>query len=56
VWPISWITDELYECSWGSYQKGDTHYYVSSGMGIWGGKFRIGTQSEYIVATIRTEK
>ena len=56
VWPISWITDALYECSWGSYQKGDTHYYVSSGMGIWGGKFRIGTQSEYIVATIRTEK
>ncbi len=52
VWPISWITDALYECSWGSHQRGSTHYYVSSGIGIWGGKFRIGTQSEYVVATL----
>ena len=56
VWPISWITDAVYECSWGSYQRGRTQYYVSSGIGIWGGKFRIGTQSEYIVATIKGEK
>ena len=53
VWPISWITDAIYECSWGSHQRGATNYYVSSGIGIWGGKFRIGTQSEYVVATIR---
>ena len=52
VWPISWITDAIYECSWGSYQRGNTQYYVSSGLGLWGGKFRIGTQSEYIVATL----
>ena len=52
VWPISWITDRIYECSWGSHQRGSTQYYVSSGIGIWGGKFRIGTQSEYVVATI----
>ena len=56
VWPISWITDALYECSWGSHQRGATRYYVSSGLGIWGGKFRIGTQSEYVVATIRTQQ
>ena len=53
VWPISWITDAIYECSWGSHQRGATQYYVSSGIGIWGGKFRIGTRSEYIVATIK---
>ena len=53
VWPISWITERIYECSWGSHQRGSTQYYVSSGIGIWGGKFRIGTQSEYVVATIR---
>ena len=53
VWPASWITDVLYECSWGSHRRGHTQYYVSSGMGIWGGKFRIGTQSEYVVATIK---
>lgn len=52
VWPISWITEAVYECAFGDYQRGKTRYYVSSGMGIWGGKFRIGTRSEYVVATI----
>ena len=56
VWPISWITDHIYECSWGSHHRGDTRYYVSSGIGIWGGKFRIGTQSEYVVATLTSDK
>ena len=55
VWPISWITDHIYECSWGSHQRGNTQFYVSSGIGIWGGKFRIGTQSEYVVATITSK-
>ena len=53
VWPVSWITDAVYECAFGPYKKGHTDYYVSSGLGIWGGKFRIGTRSEYVVATIR---
>ena len=56
VWPISWITDALYECSFGPWQRGGTRYYVSSGIGIWGGKFRIGTQSEYIVATLTSTR
>jgi predicted MPP superfamily phosphohydrolase len=56
VWPISWITDAIYECAWGSHQRGNTQYYVSSGIGIWGGKFRIGTQSEYVVATISNKQ
>ena len=53
LWPISWITEAVYECAAGPWQRGHTRYYVSSGMGIWGGKFRIGTRSEYIVATIK---
>ena len=52
VWPVSWITDALYECAFGPHQRGATRYYVSSGLGIWGGKFRIGTRSEYVVADI----
>jgi len=55
VWPISLFTDYLYECAFGQYQRGTTRYYVSSGLGIWGGKFRIGTRSEYVVATISKE-
>ena len=54
VWPISWITDAIYECSWGSHRRSHTQYYVSSGLGIWGGKFRIGTQSEYVVGELKS--
>lgn len=53
VWPASWVTELLYEDAFGPLTKGTTQYYVSSGMGIWGGKFRIGTRSEYVVATLR---
>lgn len=53
VWPISWITDAIYECAFGSHQRGNTRYYISSGLGIWGGKFRIGTRSEYVVMDIK---
>ena len=56
IWPVSWITDALYECSWGSHQRGNTRYYVSSGLGVWGAKFRIGTQSEYVVAKLNGER
>jgi hypothetical protein len=53
VWPISWIEDQMYECAFGEHQRGRTRYYVSSGIGIWGGKYRIGTRSEYVVLQIR---
>ena len=52
IWPISWITEHVYECAFGSYQRGNTRYYISSGLGLWGGKFRIGTRSEYVVITL----
>ena len=54
IWPISWITDAVYEDAFGPLQKSGTQYYVSSGIGIWGGKFRIGTRSEYIVGRLTT--
>lgn len=52
VWPLNWVTDALYECAYGYHKRGNTEYYVSSGLGIWGGKFRIGTVSEYTVIQI----
>lgn len=52
IWPGNWITDAIYEKAFGHHQRGDTRYYVSSGLGIWGGRFRIGTRSEYIVLKI----
>lgn len=53
VWPISMMTNAMYEIDHGYLKKGNTHIYVSSGIGIWGGKFRIGTQSEYVVITLK---
>lgn len=52
IWPGNWITDAMYEKAFGHHARGNTRYYVSSGLGIWGGKFRIGTRSEYIVLTL----
>ena len=52
VWPLNWVTKAIYECDYGQWHRGKTDYYVSSGIGIWGGKFRIGTDSEYAVITI----
>ena len=52
VWPLSWVTDLMFEKAWGHYARGNTRYYVSSGLGIWGPKIRIGTRSEYLVLHI----
>lgn len=56
VWPISWITDYLFEKSHGYTTIGNTQYYVSSGLGIWGGRYRIGTTSEYVVIELSSKK
>lgn len=52
VWPITLVTKALFELHHGYKQKGNTHYYVNSGLGIWGGKFRIGSRSEYVVISL----
>ncbi|OJU55361.1 MAG: hypothetical protein BGN96_15850 [Bacteroidales bacterium 45-6] len=54
IWPFSLITKAIYENSHGFIKKGETNIYVSSGIGIWGGKFRIGTQSEFVVFNIKS--
>ena len=52
IWPGNWITDAMYEKAYGSHRRGSTLYYISSGLGLWGGKFRIGTRSEYLLLTL----
>jgi len=51
--PISWIANRMWEVLHGYIRKGNSHIYVSSGIGIWGGKFRIGTQSEYVIINLK---
>ena len=52
IFPFSLIAESMFENAHGMIKKGLTQVYVSSGLGIWGGKFRIGTQSEYVVFDI----
>ena len=52
MWPLNWITDAIFEDAFGPLQKGGTQYYVSSGLGIWGSPFRVGTRSEWVVLTL----
>ncbi len=53
IWPVSWLVEQMYEQAYGYRRYGRMQSYVSSGLGIWGGKFRIGTTSEYVVVTLR---
>ena len=55
IWPLNWIEKVTFEKSHGPLKKGNTQYYVTSGMGIWGGRFRIGTRSEYLVLNLVPE-
>lgn len=48
VAPANIITNMIYENDWGYLQKGNLHSIVSSGFGLWGPPFRIGTQSEVV--------
>ena len=52
VWPLSLITDHLFEQSYGYRQWGNSQIYVSSGLSLWGPPFRIGTNSEMVVFNI----
>lgn len=52
IWPISLLTDRLFEQSHGYRQWGNSHIYVSTGLSLWGPPFRIGTDSELVVFNI----
>lgn len=48
LWPFNFITRMVYEISWGYKKKGQTHYYVSSGVGGWGPPIRTVNRPEII--------
>lgn len=56
VWPMSLVTDYLFEQSHGYRQWGNSHIYVSSGLSLWGPPFRIGTESEMVVFQLSMKK
>lgn len=48
IWPLNYITNLIYEVSWGYKKKGNTQIYVSSGAGTWGPPIRTGTIPEIV--------
>jgi len=48
LWPFNYITKAIFEVSWGYKQKGDSHFYVSSGYGGWGPPVRTGNRPEIL--------
>lgn len=55
-WPYPLLMKLIYECPYGYFRKGPTQFYVSSGIGIAGPPYRVGTVSELVVLHIRFEK
>ncbi|PKP52799.1 MAG: metallophosphoesterase [Bacteroidetes bacterium HGW-Bacteroidetes-1] len=52
MWPLNFITSAAFPVSWGHKLFGDTHVYVSSGVGSWGPPVRIGNRPEIVEITI----
>ena len=48
LWPFNYITEVMYEVSWGYKKKGNSQFYVSSGYGGWGPPVRTGNRPEIL--------
>jgi uncharacterized protein len=55
IWPLNYIAEKIYEVSWGYLKKGDTHFYVSCGVGTWGPPVRLGNTPEIVNIKLRFE-
>ncbi|GAB6283597.1 MAG: hypothetical protein STSR0008_23790 [Ignavibacterium sp.] len=53
LFPLNFLTELIYDVSWGYYKKSDTQFYVSSGIGTWGPPIRTGSDAEIILFNIK---
>ncbi|MEI7596387.1 MAG: metallophosphoesterase [Bacteroidota bacterium] len=53
MWPFGYITNKIYELSWGYLQKGNTHYYTSCGIGTWGPPVKTSSTSELVIVDLK---
>ena len=52
LWPMNFLISKIYELGWGYMIKGNTHYYVSCGVGGWGPPIRTGSRPEIVNITL----
>lgn len=48
LWPFNYLIEKIYDLGWGYKVNGNTHYYVSCGVGGWGPPIRTGSRPEII--------
>ena len=53
LWPFNFVTAALFEIAYGLGRKGDTHVYVSSGLGTWGPPVRTSGRPEVVLFRLR---
>ncbi len=56
LWPFNYLIKGIFELSWGYLQKGNTHFYVSSGYGSWGPPVRTGNRPEVVVFKLKFDE
>ena len=52
LFPFNYITKAIYPLSWGYEKIGDTHFFVSSGIMLWGPPVRTAGKSEIVVVDV----
>jgi predicted MPP superfamily phosphohydrolase len=55
LWPINYITESVYELSWGYKKVRNMHFFVTSGVQVWGPPVRTVGKSEVMVIDARFE-
>lgn len=53
LFPINFITNSEYELSWGYKKKGRTHFFVTSGVQLWGPRVRTSGHSEILAVRVK---
>lgn len=53
IYPFSLIVAKMYQLAYGYLKIKNTHFYVSSGLGLWGAPIRLGTQSEIVQMNLK---
>jgi predicted MPP superfamily phosphohydrolase len=56
LWPFHYLTEAIFELSWGLRKKGNTNFYVSSGYGTWGPPVRTGNRPEVVLFKLSFDK
>jgi len=56
MWPLNYVTAKIYELSYGYLKKGNSHFIVSSGYGLWGPRVRSGSRSEVLLININFQQ